>query len=38
MDGVAEWFALCLAVVLCPKARKGFVLLPRRWVVEHTFG
>jgi len=25
-------------VVLRPKERKGFVLLPRRWVVERTFG
>jgi putative transposase len=38
VDWVAEHFAFCLAVVLCPKERKGFVLLPRRWVVERTFG
>lgn len=38
VDWVAERFALCLAVVLRPKERKGFVLLPRRWVVERTFG
>ena len=38
VDWVAERFAFCLAVVLRPKERKGFVLLPRRWVVERTFG
>lgn len=38
MDGVAERFAFYLAVVWRPKERKGFVLLPRRWVVEQTFG
>jgi transposase len=27
-----------LAVVKLAEARKGFVLLPRRWVVERTFG
>jgi transposase len=27
-----------LEVVKLPKAKKGFVLLPRRWVVERTFG
>lgn len=25
-------------VVLRPKEHKGFVLLPKRWVVERTFG
>ncbi len=25
-------------VVLRPKQRQGFVLLPKRWVVERTFG
>jgi len=38
VDWVTERFAFCLAVVLRPKERKGFVLLPRRWVVERTFG
>jgi len=38
VDWVAGRFAFCLAVVLRPKERKGFVLLPRRWVVERTFG
>ena len=27
-----------LVVVKLPEARKGFVLLPRRWVVERSFG
>jgi transposase len=27
-----------LAVVKHTEAKKGFVLLPRRWVVERTFG
>lgn len=27
-----------LAVVRLPEAKKGFVLLPRRWVVERSFG
>lgn len=27
-----------LAVVKLPEAKKGFVLLPRRWVVERSFG
>ena len=27
-----------LSVVKLPEAKKGFVLLPRRWVVERSFG
>ncbi|WP_321900078.1 IS5 family transposase [Paraburkholderia heleia] len=27
-----------LEVIKLPVAKKGFVLLPRRWVVEHSFG
>jgi len=27
-----------LMVIKLPDAKKGFVLLPRRWVVEHSFG
>ena len=38
VEWVAKRFAFCLAVVLRPKERKGFVLLPRRWGVERTFG
>ena len=26
-----------LEVVKLPKAKKGFILLPRRWVVERSF-
>ena len=26
-----------LSVVKLPEAKKGFVLLPRRWVVERSF-
>lgn len=35
---VAEHFKFSLMVVLRPKECKKFVLLPRRWVVERTFG
>lgn len=28
---------ITLEVVKLPKAKKGFVLLPRRWVVERSF-
>lgn len=38
VEWVAEHFKFCLAVVLRPKETKKFVLLPRRWVVERTFG
>jgi putative transposase len=38
VDWVAERFKCCLAVVLRPKENRKFVLLPRRWVVERTFG
>jgi putative transposase len=34
---VAERFHFRLQVVLRPEERKGFTLLPRRWVVERTF-
>ena len=27
-----------LEVIKLPEAKKGFVLLPRRWVVERSFG
>lgn len=38
VDWVAEWFKFCLAVVLRPEETRRFVLLPRCWVVERTFG
>jgi putative transposase len=38
VEWVAERFKFCLAVVLRPKETRKFVLLPRRWVVERTFG
>ena len=33
-----EQFKFCLKVVLRPRESRKFVLLPRRWVVERTFG
>jgi putative transposase len=38
VDWVAERFRFVLAVILRPKESRRFVLLPRRWVVERTFG
>ncbi|SDZ07025.1 putative transposase [Nitrosomonas halophila] len=38
VDWVAERFKFCLEVVLRPRETRKFVLLPRRWVVERTFG
>jgi putative transposase len=35
---VAECFKFCLAVVLRPQETRGFILLPKRWVVERTLG
>lgn len=34
----ARAYAIRLEVVKLQEAKKGFVLLPRRWVVERTFG
>lgn len=34
----AEAYGMRLEVVKLPEAKKGFVLLPRRWVVERSFG
>ena len=33
----AEQHGICLEVVKLPSAKRGFVLLPRRWVVERSF-
>lgn len=37
VDWVAQTFRFRLEPVLRPQGSKGFVLLPRRWVVERTF-
>lgn len=34
----AQEHGIRLEVVKLPEAKKGFVLLPRRWVVERSFG
>ncbi|MBD1847398.1 IS5 family transposase [Cyanobacteria bacterium FACHB-63] len=34
----AEAHGIRLEVVKLPEAKKGFVLLPRRWIVERSFG
>jgi transposase len=34
----AEEYGIRLEVVKLPTAKRGFVLLPRRWVVERSFG
>ena len=31
-------YGICLEVVKLSEAKKGFVLLPRRWGVERSFG
>ena len=36
--GAAQSQGMQLEVVKLPEAKKGFVLLPRRWVVERSFG
>lgn len=35
---VMDTFRLILEVVLRPEGTKGFVLLPKRWIVERTYG
>ena len=35
--GAAEKQGIELSVVKLPEAKRGFVLLPRRWVVERSF-
>jgi putative transposase len=41
-NGLVEWvrktLSIALDVVERPKGQKGFMVLPRRWVVERTFG
>ncbi len=37
LDWVKSHFRFCLAVVLRSDERKGFAVLPKRWVVERTF-
>ena len=36
-DGDAASYGIHLEVVKLPEAKKGFVLLPGRWVVERSF-
>lgn len=38
MQWVMDLYRWVVQVVLRPKEHKGFVLLPKRWVVERTFG
>jgi transposase len=33
----AEWEGMRLGVVKLPHAKRGLVLLPRRWIVERSF-
>jgi transposase len=37
-DADAASYDIQLEVVSLPEAKKGFVLLPRRWVVERLYG
>ena len=38
MHSVMDMFRWIVEIVLRPLEQKGFVLLPKRWVVERTFG
>jgi transposase len=38
LKSIIDLFGLILEVVLRPQDKSGFVLLPRRWVVERTYG
>jgi len=37
VEWVQHFFAFMLAIVRRPKQQRGFVLLPKRWIVERTF-
>ena len=37
-EAAAQQHGIALEVVKLPTAKKGFVLLPKRWVVERSFG
>ncbi len=37
-ENSAEQYGIRLEIVKLAEAKKGFVLLPRRWVVERSFG
>ena len=38
LHGVMDTFRLILDIVLRPEGAQGFVVLPKRWTVERTFG
>ena len=38
MRSTMDVFGWILDVVSCPSKQKGFVLLPKRWTVERTYG
>ncbi len=38
VEHVGAFFGWVLEIVKRPEGQKGFVVLPRRWVVERTFG
>lgn len=38
VEWVQRFFGWALEIVKRPKEQKGFVVLPRRWVVERTLG
>ena len=38
VEWVKRFFGWALEIVKRPKDQKGFVVLPRRWVVERTLG
>jgi putative transposase len=38
VETVRQQFGWCLEIVKCSEDAKGFQVLPRRWVVERSFG